>query len=150
MATGSATRRAPRATAPYPELALAVLGILSILPPYIGPPLGLELNVAAKVEVVDHVVPGVLVMLCGGLSALLARRAGAAEPGAAGLAFALALAGLCFLAGLWQLSTHVPLVLDGGNPGVPWGAVVLHSTAGPLIVALALRLMLRDPPDRAR
>ncbi len=149
MASRSAARGAPHANAPYPQIALAVLGALSLLPPYIGPPLGLELNVAAKVEVVDHVIPGVVVVLCGALSALLARRGEGAQLGAPGLAFNLALTGLCFLAGLWQVATHVPLVLEGGDPAAPWGAVLLHSTVGPLIVALALWLTLRNPVDEA-
>jgi len=46
---------------------------------------------------------------------------------------------------LWQTVTHVPLVLDGGTPATPWDSVVLHSTAGPLILALALWLVLRAP-----
>lgn len=123
------------------QLALAVVGALSILPPYLGPVIGLELDVAAKVEVVDHVVPGVAVVMCGMLAALLARREGEVAYGAA----ALGLTGLCFLAGLWQTATHVPLVAQGGTPAAPWDAVVLHSTAGPVIVALALWLTLRTP-----
>jgi hypothetical protein len=120
-----------------------------MLPPYIGPTLGLELNVAADVEVVDHVITGVLVVLCGGAAALLARRGEGAQLGAPGLALNLALTGLCFLAGLWQVATHVPLVLDAGDPGAPWGSVLLHSTVGPPIVAIALWLTLRNPVDEA-
>ena len=149
MASRSAARGGRHAAAPYPQLALAVLGAWSILPPYIGPPLGLELNVAANVEVVDHVITGVVVVLCGALSALLARRGGGAPLGAPGLASMLALTGLCFLAGLWQVATHVPLVLEGGDPGAPWGAVLLHSTAGPVIAVIALWLTLRNPVDEA-
>ena len=126
-----------------------MLGAWSILPPYIGPPLGLELNVAANVEVVDHVITGLVVVLCGALSALLARRGGGAQVGAPGLALTLALTGLCFLAGLWQVATHVPLVLEGGDPGAPWGAVLLHSTVGPVIAAIALWLTLRNPEGEA-
>ncbi len=112
-----------------------------MLPPYIGPPLGLELNVAAKVEVVDHVVTGVVVAVCGTLAALLARRDEELAHGAA----ALGLTGLCFLAGLWQVATHAPLVADGGGRATPWDTVLLHSVAGPVIVALALWLTLRAP-----
>ena len=125
------------------QLALAVLGALSILPPYLGPVLGLELDVAAKVEVVDHVMTGVVVAVCGLLAALLASRDEEVAYGAP----LLALTGLCFLAGLWQTATHFPLVLDGGEPGSPWAAVLLHSTAGPVMVVLALWLTLRTPTD---
>ncbi len=118
-----------------------MLGALSILPPYLGPAVGLELDVRATVEVVDHVVPGVVVVICGMLGALLVRRNEEVAYGAA----ALGLTGLCFLAGLWQTATHAPLVLDGGGPATPWGTVMLHSVAGPAIVALALWLTLRTP-----
>ncbi len=70
-AAGSAPRpwRASR-----PQLALALLGGLSMLPPYVGPMLGLELDVRTSVEVVDHVRAGAYVALCGALGALLVRR----------------------------------------------------------------------------
>lgn len=125
--------RAPRA-----HVVLALLGIWSILPPYLGPLLGLELNVDADLEVVDHVVPGVVVAACAGAAALLVRR-GAAADGAA----VLALTGLSFLAGLWQVTTHVPLVLDAGGIETPWDSVLLHSTPGPVMLAVALWLTLR-------
>ena len=123
------------------QIVLTLLGIWSVLPPYVGPLLGLELNVAADVEVVDHVVPGVLVALCAGLAALLVRRDGSAQAGAP----VLALTSVSFLAGLWQVATHVPLVLEGGGSETPWDAVTLHSSPGPAILAIALWLILRTP-----
>jgi len=148
MESRSAARGGRHTAVPYPQLALAVLGVWAILPPYIGPPLGLELNVAADVEVVDHVVAGGVVSLCAALAALLARRAGQGELGDTGLTLLLALTGLCFLGGLWQVVTHVPLVADGGSPEAPWGTVLLHSTPGVPIVALALWLTLKHPGRR--
>ncbi|CAN5570858.1 hypothetical protein BH20ACT19_BH20ACT19_11390 [soil metagenome] len=53
------------------------------------------------------------------------------------------LAGTCFLAGLWQAATHVPLVLDGGGSETPWASVLLHSSPGLPILAIALWLALR-------
>lgn len=145
-----ASPSAPDRALPRAQIGLAVLGAYSILPPYLGPPLGLELNVTAKLEVVDHVVPGVLVAVCAGLAAALIRRDGAAEASIP----VLALTGLCLLAGLWQLATHVPLVFQAGEPQSPWGSVVLHSSPGPLILALALWLTLRttaaDPAEVGR
>ena len=104
-------------------------------------PSGSNLNVAAKVEVVDHVVPGVVVAVCAGLAALLVRRGGAAEASVA----VLALTGMCFFAGLWQAATHAPLVFEGGGSESPWGYVLLHSSPGPAILAIALWLTLRTP-----
>jgi len=139
MASRFATE-GPRRYASRAQIALAVLGIWSVLPPYLGPFLGLELNVAADVEVVDHVVSGVVVAVCAGVAALLVRR-GAAEDSAT----VLALTGTCFLAGLWQVATHVPLVLDGGASETPWDSVLLHSSPGPVIAVIALWLTLRAP-----
>lgn len=131
----------PRPHAPHAQIVLALLGIWSVFPPYLGPALGLELNVAADVEIVDHVVPGIVVALCAGLAALLVGRGGAAEASAP----VLTLSGVCFLAGLWQAVTHAPLVLEGGGSETPWGTVLLHSSPGPPILAIALWLTLRTP-----
>jgi len=139
---------APRATAaartPQPgswresraQVALVALGALSMLPPYVGPPLGLELDVPADVEVVDHVLPGALAVLCGGLGALLVRRRPRAQSGVPGLV----LYSGAFLAGLFQTATHAPLVLEAGESLTPWGAVLLHSSLAPIITVIALCL----------
>jgi hypothetical protein len=118
---------------------LVVLGAWSILPPYIGPGLGMELDVSSDVEFIDHAVPGAVVVICGTVSVILARG------GAAGtLADVIAL-GACCLAGFWEVATHFTLWLDAGDPGKPWDAVLLHTTAGPLITTLAAWLLLRAP-----
>lgn len=123
------------------RLGLALLGAWSIAPPYLGPVIGLELDVKDSVEVVDHVLPGVLIILCAGLAALQVRRDPAAEDSTAGLV----LMGTCALAGLWQTVTHAPLVVDGGEPGSPWDSVILHATPGPLLVLLSIWLFMRTP-----
>lgn len=118
---------------------LGALGALSILPPYVGPPLGLELNVAADVEVVDHVVPGVAIVVCA-FSALLLLRAGRIETDS----FALALAvGVSLLAAVWEVSSHAPLVFDAGGPETPWGTVLFHAVPGWAVAAAALAVLLR-------
>jgi hypothetical protein len=118
---------------------LVALGAWSILPPYVGPTLGMELNVSSGVEFVDHAVPGALVVICGTISAVLAR------DGAAGsLADVIAL-GVCCLAGFWEVATHFTLWIDAGDPGKPWDAVILHTAAGPVITILAGWLLLRAP-----
>ncbi len=134
----------PRPHAGRAQLVLALLGALSILPPYLGPAVGLNLDVPANVEVVDHVVPGVAIALAAAAAALLARRGVEEERSL----MSQALTGWCFLGGLWQAATHFPLVLEGGQAQAPWAAVALHSTAGPLIAAFALWLTFR-PAGRA-
>jgi hypothetical protein len=57
----------------------------------------------------------------------------------------MVLMGVCALAGLWQTVTHAPLEFDGGEPGSPWDSVLLHSTPGPVLVALSVWLFIRTP-----
>lgn len=109
-------------------------------PPYLGPALGLELDVPSRVEVVDHVIPGAVVVALSAL-ALLATRDGSRAPD--GL-LVLAAVGGCLLAGVWETSSHVPLLAEAGERGSPWGAVLLHATAGPAIAGLSLWLILRE------
>ncbi len=121
-----------------PVLGLAA-GLWAVLPPYSGPPL----NTADVVEVVDHVVPGAVVLGLSAGSLALVR----ADRGDVGM-FNLAAAGLCFLAGVWITSTHVPLAVDSARGLVPLGATLLHLASGPPIIALSLWLLvplLRGP-----
>lgn len=113
-----------------------LVGGLSILPPYVGPPLGLELDVPASVEVVDHVLPGVVAMLCGGLTALRAHWDMETQANVP----SLLLYSSAFLAGLFQTATHVPLVFEAGDRLTPWAAVLLHSTLAPVVTVIALWL----------
>jgi len=136
----------PAAPAPQPIerwlIALAGLALWSIVPPYLGPLVGLDLDVASSVEVVDHVLPGVCAFAAA-LIALAQVRAGAADG-----TLALAALGVCALAGLFQTVTHVPLVLDAGGPLQPVDSVVLHSTPGPALLLLSLWLLLAPPGAR--
>lgn len=102
-----------------------VLGICSVLPPYVGP----ALNVARRVEIADHVVPGVVVILVSTWMLLRARR------GTAG-GVAMLVAGLAvLLAGVWMIATHAPLILQAMRDEAPVGSVVYHSLPG-VVVAL--------------
>lgn len=120
-------------------LVLAGVAAWSIVPPYLGPLVGLELAVAASVEVVDHVIPGVAAIA----AALVARsevRRGDDES-----VRVLAALGICVLAGLFQTVTHFTLVLDAGGPLQPVDSVLLHATPGPVLMGLSLWLLLRPP-----
>jgi hypothetical protein len=130
---------------------LGALGAWLLAAPYLGPALGLVLDVPPIVEVVDHVVPGLIVVTLSGASLL----GGApllsvgARGGAPGGFLTLAVPGLAFLAGLWGTSTHVPLVADAWAGEAPWGAALFHSVPGILIAVLSLALFLialRSPP----
>ena len=124
--------------------ALAAIAAWSIVPPYLGPLIGLELDVSSTVEVVDHVIPG----LCAVAAALLAREQ--ARRGDTDSVRALAALGVCALAGLFQVVSHATLVLNAGGEQQPVDAVALHASPGPVLLGLSLWLLLRpDPRDAA-
>ncbi len=107
------------------------IGVWSLLPPYVGP----ELNTATRVEIVDHVVPAVLVLAVSAGMVLLRR----------GFETAGFLGGLAvLLAGLWMTATHVPLVGQALAGQVAAGAVVFHSAPGVAVAGLGLLWALRS------
>lgn len=109
-------------------LAGLVAGAWALLPPYTGP----HLNTAARVEVADHVVPGVVLIAVSAISVLVARRPGHATSW-------LLLAGLvALLAGIWMTATHVPLVAQATRDQAPGGAVLYHTAPGVAVMALGL------------
>lgn len=115
-------RRPDEVTAGAPRLAVAglVVGAWALLPPYTGPPLA----TSTRVEVADHVVPG-LVLLAVVVVVLAAGRR--RHPGA----LLMLVAGLVVaLAGLWMIFTHLPLVAQALDGAVPWGATLYHSAPG--------------------
>lgn len=144
MSTGSATSPAPPAARLQRWLGVLVaVAAWSILPPYVGPWLGLELDVSATVEAVDHLIPGLLAVCAATGVALLARRGRSdSVPAFAGLA-------ICALAGLFQTVSHVTLVAGAGGPLQPVGSVVLHASPGPVLLALSLWLLLGPPAAAA-
>ncbi len=130
---------------------LVALGAWSIAVPYLARALGLRLEVGATVEIVDHVVPGLVVLAAAGLHLALVRR------GRAGGLLSLSAVCTVCLAGLWITATHVPLLADAAAGRVAWGTACLHAASGPVILALGLWLVGSDladgadaPPDGAR
>jgi len=116
---------------------LSALGVWTIVVPYLGRTLGLEVNVARRVELVDHVVPGAVVAGVGAyLAVRAAHRAASGWPMIAG-------GSACFLAGFWVLATHVPLVADAAAGRAAWGAALWHASTAVPIVALSLWLVLQ-------
>lgn len=123
---------------PLVAAVLGALGAWSIVVPYVGPQLGFDLDVLAKVEVVDHVVPGTVIVACSVVGLSLLRR------GRSGSLASLGIAATIVLAGLWITATHVPLLLEAGRGAVPWATACFHTASGPLILALALALALHE------
>ena len=141
MTTQPATALASRPDEVRVAAALVAIGAWTIVVPYLGRALGLDVKVPARVEVVDHVIPGAIVML-GGLYLLRAARRGALG----GDPFALLAAGACFLCGFWVLVTHLPLVGDAADARIGWDAAIWHSIAALPVVGLALWCVLRATP----
>jgi predicted membrane channel-forming protein YqfA (hemolysin III family) len=121
---------------------LGAIGAWTVVVPFIGNALGLDVNVKSIVEVVDHVVPGVIVVA----AALYLRTLAGRRP-LAGQSPALLAAGVSFLAGFWVFATHVPLVADAAKSRLPWDAAIWHSIAALPVVALACWFVLRSIPD---
>ena len=120
--------------------ALAALGAWAIAVPYLGAAVGLELDVPARTEFVDHVVPGVVAVAAAAW--LLA--ADEAEPTVP----ALAAAGASVLAGFWISVTHLTLLIDAARGTAPAAASLLHGTAGPALLVVSgwlLARLLRAP-----
>src|SRR4051794_22735587 len=107
---------------------LVAVAVWSILPPYVGPWLGLELDVSSTIEAIDHLVPGLLAV-CGATLALVLARRGQADS-----TLAFAALGLCALAGLFQTVSHVSLVAGAGGPLQPVGTVAFHALPGPVLL----------------
>ena len=101
------------------------------LPQWSGP----AINTSNTAEVVDHIVPAVMVLL----ASLVAIAAGRRPQGPGGLRF---IAGMCvLLAGLWMVATHFPLVtqtMDGGPEAASWAATIYHSASALAVFGLGL------------
>ena len=121
MATTPGTR-----TPLLPLVGLAV-AVWAVLPPYSGP----EINTGTRVEIVDHVVPAVLLVAVS-LWALFASRRPGFKPGSGMLAAGLGVA----LAGMWMTATHVPLVAQANRDEVSNAAAAYHTAPGLAVLAL--------------
>lgn len=105
-----------------------VVAVVASGAPWIAKALGLPLPVRTSLEIVDHVVPGVVVV--GASAAVLSGRLSTFAALIATLASALA--------GLWMTATHVPLLLQARTVLVDWPTASIHSVPG--IVTLALTI----------
>jgi len=98
--------------------ALAGLAVWATVSPWLGEAVGLGLDVATRLEIADHVIPGLVALAA---AALLATRG--AKPGSV---IWLGAGAIAFLTGLWITSTHVPLIPDALDGVAPWAPALLH------------------------
>jgi len=99
---------------------LLAVGLWGTVAPYIGP----DVMVEAIVELVDHVVPGVVVLGVA-LLWLYRRRLG------------LVSAGLSVLAALWMVATHVPLLAQAVRGETPWAGSLWMFVPSALLLGLS-------------
>lgn len=125
-------------------LCAIVIGLWAMVPPYLV--LFGKLEVRSLVEVVDHVLPGGLVVAVGVLG-FVQLRAARPEP-----LLLLAAGGVITLAGFWMLATHVGLISQTRQGIVPGGAVVWHGLPGLAVTLLGVLWTVRfwdtDEPGR--
>lgn len=117
---------------PSPLVALIAGGFVGLYAMAPGVELG-GLAVRRGLEIVDHVAPGlvVLVMVC-----VASRRR--ASP------LTMMITGaFVVLAGLWMVATHVGLLRQGIDHQVPWGPVAYHCSTAVGVLALGLSWVFR-------
>lgn len=105
-----------------------LVGVVATLPHLVGP----RLDTASGVEVVDHVVPGVIVLATS--AAVVAAGRFVRISGTAILGAGLTVV----LAGLWMTATHVPLVAQAARHEAPWGATAYHCATAAAVLAVGL------------
>ncbi len=115
------------AAAPLAVVAILVLAAWAIAAPYADSALGLDVNVRPVIEVVDHVVPGVVCILA---ALLWAAWAAAALPAAL----------VITLSGFWMTATHLPLVLQARREGLSFAAPIWHTAPGVCLLLLGAAL----------
>ena len=101
------------------------MGGWTVVPPYLGP----AFNAEMRVEIADHVVPG-LALLAVSAAALAGRRRWPALTLAIGL--------VAGLAGMWGIATHIPLLAQANRGEVSWSLALYHLAPGLADLALGL------------
>ncbi len=105
--------------------ALALLAAWVGVAPYTGRWFGFTVATRPVVEVVDHVVPAVVVLAVAAFGVATSR-----------LPWSVTL--VAVLAGLWTFATHVPLLVDAGRGFVPWATALWHSVPGAVLFVVTI------------
>ena len=128
MATGEGGEAPAARSLPVLPILGVVVGLWGALPRFLDS----GLNTEDTVETVDHVIPGLVVVVVSLVALAVARRS--LRPGPF-----LFVAGLVvLLAGLFMFATHVPLVMQATRDEAPWGGTVFHTSAALAVFGLGL------------
>jgi hypothetical protein len=119
--------------------ALGILGGWALVVPYLANAVGLELNVAPRLEVIDHVVPGAVIVSAAVIVLALRRK----DPDSHEVAV-IGTVAIAMLAALWISTSHLPLLVDAAQGSSPLGASLVHGSAGPPVLVLSLSLLVGE------
>lgn len=109
---------------PFFPIALAIFGVAAAIAPYVANAVGLTLATLPVNEVVDHVIPGAIVILVAWLTLLR---------GQGWLGGSL----LALIAATWMVTTHVPLLVQAAQGQVDLPTALIHSIPGILVLVTA-------------
>ncbi|MEJ7787331.1 MAG: DUF6529 family protein [Solirubrobacteraceae bacterium] len=116
--------------------ALGILGAWALAVPYVAAAAGLELDLAPKLEVIDHVVPGAVILGASAIVLALRRQDPAAHE-----VPVIGTVAIAMLAALWITTSHIPLLGEAAQGSAPLAASLLHGAAGPPVLLLSLWLL---------
>lgn len=122
---------------PFFAIALAIFGVADAIAPYVANAVGLTLATLPLNEVVDHVIPGAIVILVAWLTLLR---------GTGWLGGSL----LAMVAATWMVATHVPLLVQAGQGQVDLATALLHSIPGILVFLTAAAMTGINLAESAR
>lgn len=122
---------------PFFAIALAIFGVADAIAPYVANAVGLTLATLPINEVVDHVIPGAIVILVAWLTLLR---------GQGWLGGSL----LAMVAGTWMVATHVPLLVQAAQGLVDMPTALVHSIPGILVLLTATAMTAVNLMEGAR
>lgn len=127
---------------------LGALGLWSLIVPSLAPTFGLFPTIPApkrNVDIVEHILPGFVVLATsvGLIVFVFGRHETKSHVSSRWVDFAYVAPGVLFLAGFWIVSTHLALVSQALKGQVPWSTTIVHSSAGPAVMALSVWLRQR-------
>ncbi|HET9051477.1 MAG TPA: hypothetical protein VFO60_07215 [Candidatus Dormibacteraeota bacterium] len=110
---------------------LVLFGIWGTVAPYLGKAIGFDVDTRPINEVVDHVVPGAVVLAVSVVAIVTRRRT---------VGGSLAI----LAAGIWMTATHIPLIRQAADGQETMSAALWHSIPGMIILALGAVATLAD------
>lgn len=113
---------------------IAVVGLFSLAVPALGGVLGLPTQASPIKEIIEHVVPGLLVLSLSATALRLELKEAQSEE------FLFLMASAVGMAGLWIIGTHVPLLRLAFRGRATPELALFHAAAGPVLIGLAVVL----------